>query len=161
MLYQAAQLLLIVACLAAPLTHQQHEQAFANRASNTYRYTAVASNQSPARTWLLKKSGSAVVGIELANGADNERDRITVLNCFRGQASGNQIRRVTQVSWPYTPAAHWELGETIEIAAPTSQSSLSQSSLSQSSLVETTLAETTLSADEAAALTECVQAFSR
>ncbi|MGB5916443.1 MAG: hypothetical protein WBG63_16385 [Phormidesmis sp.] len=161
-------------------TEPSTEPSFETQPTGTYRYTAAEpvsgslwsdelleeqqdhtgyhSSHRSGRTWILRKSGSAVIGIELSgdrtpnrpqdrtpNRTPNiEPDRPRVLHCLRGQAAGDRIIRITQVSPPYTPAANWESQQTLDLAPLTRQSP---------SPITTPA--------EQAALVECIQAFWR
>jgi len=136
--------------LSADLSTQRlTESSFETQPTGTYRYTAGLSDgprEAPDRTWILRKSGSAVIGIALSSDRTPNRtpDRTRVLHCLRGQAAGDRIIRITQVSPPYTPAANWESQQTLDLAPLTRQSP---------SPITTPV--------EQAALVECIQAFWR
>ena len=108
-------------------------QSFADLPTGTYRYTQSDSER------LMRKSGSVVIGIEIL---DNGSRSSLVRSCFRGQAAGDRLIHVTQVSPPYDPASHWESNLTIEITSPLA-------------------GNTVLTEAEQAALETCIQAFWR
>ncbi|MEM8808873.1 MAG: hypothetical protein AAGF01_22875 [Cyanobacteria bacterium P01_G01_bin.38] len=81
---------------------------FATLPTGTYRYVSPDENRL-SLTLLLRKSGSAIIGVELLG----ERE----LSCFRGQAQDNRIVYVTQVYPPYDPASDWQSGQVIEMAS--------------------------------------------
>ncbi|MGD1898516.1 MAG: hypothetical protein ACFB16_16360 [Phormidesmis sp.] len=127
---------------AQPTSESEPRAAsFADWPPGTYRYTATTADATP-HDWILRKSGSAVVGIELLT----RQRRTAVLHCFRGQAEGDRITNITQVSPPYSPASEWVSGRTLD--------------LSTLSLAEAQ-AESALSPAEQAALSSCLQLFWR
>ncbi len=93
------------------------DQSFAAMPTGTYRYLLDNGNRS-SQTFLFRKSGSVVVGAELIS---RTQTNALVLNCFRGQAKGDRIIHITQVSPPYSPLSNWESRRSIEIATQTGQ----------------------------------------
>ncbi len=88
---------------------QPGDQPFSAMPTGTYRYR-LDSNDRPSQTFLFRKSGSVVIGAELMS-----RTNVSALSCFRGQAEGDRIINITQVSPPYSPSSNWESGLSIEI----------------------------------------------
>lgn len=104
MLKQIAVVFLMATCSA-----QTAVQPFAARPTGTYRY--VSNERDGLATLLLRKSGSAVIGVELFN----RRELPVVRYCFRGQAKGDRIEHITRVAPPYTPASIWESGHELDL----------------------------------------------
>ncbi len=131
------KIFILLACIPIPVSSAQ---SFADLPTGTYRYSTPNSER------LIRKSGSVVIGIEVMSGRDGETfqgNRASpILNCFRGQAQGDRLIHVTQVSPPYNPASHWESNLMIEIELPISP-------------------DTDITAAEQSALEDCIQAFWR
>ncbi len=102
----------IALLLAQTSVPQQIDQSFAALPTGTYRYR-LDSGDRQGQAFVFRKSGSVVIGAELMG------DRISTptIKCFRGQAEGDRIINITQVSSPYSPSSNWESGQSIEITA--------------------------------------------
>ncbi|NJL86169.1 MAG: hypothetical protein HC886_09600 [Leptolyngbyaceae cyanobacterium SM1_1_3] len=131
-----AAIALLLACTAAAV---DEAQTFANLPTGTYRYTTPDSGRL-FRTMLLRKSGSAVIGVELVG--DRASTDVMALSCFRGQAQGDRLIYVTRVQPPYDPASEWQSGQELELAAGVSR-------------------DTSLAPAEQTALETCIQLFWR
>ena len=106
MFSQAIALLLIYAQASEPA-----DRSFAAMPTGTYRYLSdhvSDSGDRASQTFLFRKSGSVVIGAELIG--DRARTHAPVLNCFRGQAVGDRIVRITRVSPPYSPLSKLGVG---------------------------------------------------
>lgn len=98
---------------------QPINQTFAAMPTGTYRYH-LDNGDRPGQTLVFRKSGSVVIGAELMS----DRINAPALNCFRGQAQGDRIINITQVSPPYSPSSNWASGQSIEIVAQSDIASL-------------------------------------
>ncbi|EDX86608.1 hypothetical protein S7335_4313 [Synechococcus sp. PCC 7335] len=98
-----------VVFLMATCSAQTAAQSFSTWPTGTYRY--VSTKPDALSTLLLRKSGSAVIGVELFN----RRELPAVRYCFRGEAKGDRIERITRIAPPYTPASTWESGQELDL----------------------------------------------